>query len=167
MDIVSYQQFIGFFPSFKKEPQELVEVYLNQALNYVSKGRFCNQWVFAVCLVAAHLITIFQRAGEGGSGGGIGVVTSKSVGSVSVGVELAGVTDGAGDWNLTIYGQEFWKLCQIFGIGGTQYGAGFAFFPYYPGAGLFETPSTDPDPSPDVVGAIPQGELHEPGPKMP
>jgi hypothetical protein len=77
-------------------------------------------------LWAAHFITLdamdAAAAAAGKPAGAVsGLVSSKSVGSVSVGYDLSiGTEEGAGHWNLTSYGRRFWSFLRMAGMGGIQ-----------------------------------------------
>lgn len=81
---------------------------------------------FAVKLYVAHEVTLarqnFQAAQVGGSPGqSSGIANSKTVGSVSASYDAASQTEkDAGWWNRTTYGQQLWRLIQIFGAGCIQ-----------------------------------------------
>jgi hypothetical protein len=76
-------------------------------------------------LWTAHEIA---KLGPGGlamnSTGGIGVISSKGVGPVSVSYDNhIGEEPGAGQYNLTIYGRQFWSMLRLLPIGPIQIGA--------------------------------------------
>ena len=55
------------------------------------------------------------------SAGGTGIVSSKSVDGASVSFDTStGAEQGAGFWNQTAYGREYWQLIQMMGAGGVQ-----------------------------------------------
>jgi hypothetical protein len=77
-------------------------------------------------LMTAHMLALSQYAMLGGGAGGVpgmakGLLTSKSVSRVSVGydVNITGV-EGGGPWNYTMYGQRFYWMMRIIGIGGYE-----------------------------------------------
>jgi hypothetical protein len=77
-------------------------------------------------LWAAHEMMKFGSVpGSGGPGAsGIGPMTSKSVGPVSVGYDAnVGSEDGAGSYNSTIYGRQFYHWAKLLGMGPIQVGA--------------------------------------------
>lgn len=77
-------------------------------------------------LFVAHKLAIGRRrqrvAGFGGVPGEVtGPVASKSVDKISKSFDTGAVTfDGAGDWNATEYGVEYYRLAQMIGAGGAQ-----------------------------------------------
>ncbi len=77
-------------------------------------------------LFVAHQIALSaldaKAAMAGGTPGLTGaVLASKSVDRVSVTYDTAStLTEGAGDWNATRYGRQFWELAGLTGAGGVQ-----------------------------------------------
>lgn len=77
-------------------------------------------------LYTAHQITLAERAAKTASLGGTpgtfgGVANTKTVGGGTVGYDSQNTFEkDAGWWNLTNYGQQFWRLVQIFGAGAIQ-----------------------------------------------
>ena len=74
----------------------------------------------------AHNLAMDARNALSASKGGVpgqatGIVASKSVGGVSVSYDTgSGSMAGAGQYNLTTYGQQYYALEQIVGAGGIQ-----------------------------------------------
>ena len=92
-------------------------------------------------LFVAHNLALektAQDAAKRGATPGIskGPIASDSVGSVSRSYSVAdGLVEGAGHWNLTIYGTRLMWLMQMFGAGPVQVGVGFdpyGFGGFYP-----------------------------------
>lgn len=93
---------------------------------------------FALELWTAHQLVLEKQAvaaalSGGNPGTSIGVITSKSVGSVSVSFDVSSIVeDGAGYYNQTIYGMRFWRLAKAVSGGPLQIGVGrappFLFF---------------------------------------
>ena len=73
-------------------------------------------------LLVAHNLALSTRARKNvatGSAGGL--VASKSVDKVSISYDTSMHTyQGAGAFNLTLYGVEFWQLANMMGAGGWQ-----------------------------------------------
>lgn len=102
-----------------------VRIRLSLADKFFAVDRFEDADVRAhvMGLYAAHYLTAYGPAASGGigSGGTLGVVSSKSVDGASVSYDTStGTEEGAGFWNLTLYGRELYRLMQIFGAGGVQ-----------------------------------------------
>lgn len=79
-------------------------------------------------LFVAHNIILARRddvtvLGGGIPGGTLGVVASKSVGGASISYNtMIGLEQGAGAWNLTVYGLRFYRIMMLVGMGGVQLG---------------------------------------------
>ena len=89
-------------------------------------------------LFVAHNLALEKQADDAARRGGTpgtsvgGVVSSKSVGGVSVSYDTSsGIDEGAGHWNLTTYGTRLYRLFQLFGSGPVQVGIGWD--PWQPG----------------------------------
>jgi hypothetical protein len=96
---------------------------------------------------AAHELKKFGSVpGTGGAGAmDSGPISSKSVGPVSVSFDPnIGTEDGAGSYNYTVYGRQFYHLMKIFGAGPIQVG------PVTPSP--FGTPWLGPPPYPGWFG---------------
>jgi hypothetical protein len=84
-------------------------------------------------LLVAHYITLNKKQADAAAAGALpglaeGVISSKSVGpaSVSYDTQLTG-EPGAGHWNLTTYGQRYYRLAEMMGSGPQMsYGAAMA-----------------------------------------
>lgn len=79
----------------------------------------------ATALFVAHYLSLDAQAARGAAGGvpgvGGGVVSSKTVGSVSVSYDVGAAMDPrAKHWNLTSYGVRLWAMIRMAGMGGVQ-----------------------------------------------
>jgi hypothetical protein len=96
-----------------------------------------KQFQLGQALWAAHELTKMGPDGlaAGNAGTGVsGLVSSKSVGPVSVAYDnQLGSEDGAGQYNLTIYGRQFWSMARLLGVG-TPLQIGAATYPPSPAA---------------------------------
>lgn len=87
---------------------------------------------FATEMFVAHNLVLewqaLQQANSGGAPGTqIGVVTSKSVGGVSVSYDVSQIVDqNSGFWGQTQYGLRFIRLARLRGSGPIQIGIGIA-----------------------------------------
>lgn len=112
------EHFHKFFPEIK-ESDEVIEVQLCLGEHFVDKNLWRDTWIYGVCLFAAHNVALAARASSPGEV--TGIVTSKSVGPVSKGIDTGAATfNDAGFWNATTYGQKYFYFLQIFGATGTQ-----------------------------------------------
>lgn len=108
-----------------KYPDSAVKIRLALANKFFAADRFDDEQVreHVMGLYAAHYLTAHGSSASGGNGasGTLGVVSSKSVDGASVSYDTStGTEEGAGFWNLTLYGRELYQLMQIFGAGGIQ-----------------------------------------------
>ena len=87
---------------------------------------------FAIGLYVAHNLTLekqaLDQAARGGAPTGVsGILSSKSVGQVSASYDISSATEeGAGWYNLTIYGRRLFQLAMAKGAGPYQIGIGVA-----------------------------------------
>lgn len=120
-------EFRAVFPEFTdpaKYPDARITFFLTLATKLVSECRWGELYGQGVMLVAAHYLALGARqvtAGIAGTPGTIqGAKTSKKVGEVSVGYAAPTATAGAGYWGQTIYGEQYWQLLMMFGMGAIQ-----------------------------------------------
>jgi hypothetical protein len=115
------------FPAFADEtkfPDATIQVWLDLGAAYVKCSGGPSQG-FGQGLWAAHELAKMTMAGQpGGNLSGIGgIANSKSVGPVSIGYDTSiGTIDGAGPYNLTLYGRQWYQLAKLFGMGPFQFG---------------------------------------------
>jgi hypothetical protein len=125
-------EFRQSFPQFSAEffPDARVEFYFALAGKRLPAERWGDLLHEGVALFTAHFLTLERAAslkadGTGGfdAAAGPAVGVSKTVGGVSKTENRAGSAASgylnAGQWNNTIYGQQFWELAQLVGVGGT------------------------------------------------
>ena len=115
------------FPEFSKYSDTGVKSNLWAAGHMCSKAIFRDMWPYAVGLLAAHYIVSSGMTASDGSkvGTGDAVITSKSVGGVSVSyaapsTAAAGSIDKAGALGTTTYGRRFLDLVSVYGAGCVQ-----------------------------------------------
>lgn len=126
MDIDTFRQ---AFPEFADEasyPDPMLEFWSSlgdKLFNVTRWGTLLDQ---GIQLYVAHNITLASvdlgAADIGRVPGASGVlIASKGVDGVSVSYNTQAFTlDGAGNYNMTKYGREFWQLMLIVGTGGIQ-----------------------------------------------
>ena len=117
--------FLAIFPEFNnpaKYPDARIQLYLTLAASRVSECAWGDAYSLGIALFTAHYLATMGAAG-GGTGAGIvtGEKSSKKVGDVQVTYATTSnrATD-AGWWNSTIYGQQWWDLNSLYGIGVVQ-----------------------------------------------
>ncbi|WP_298032543.1 DUF4054 domain-containing protein [uncultured Desulfovibrio sp.] len=121
------------FPQFIPElvPDARIRFHLVVAGKLLPAARWGELLDEGVGLYVAHQLTLELEArkstdGTGGINAAAGPVTgeTKTVGSVSHSITRGGATAqggalaNAGQYNATVYGQQFWQLVQIVGAGG-------------------------------------------------
>jgi hypothetical protein len=129
--MLTVQEFREAFPQFTDElfPDARVRFALTLAGKSMSVERWGELLPEGMGLRVAHYLTLEREAAKGkdGTGGinaasGAVVSSSKTVGGVSKSETRAGGASSgdsaAGQWNLTIYGQQYWQLVQLVGVGG-------------------------------------------------
>ena len=78
----------------------------------------------------------------------IGIVNNKSVDSVSIGYDTQmGADPEAGQYNMTLYGRQFWSMLKYLPIGPIQIGPGGCPGYYSPTSGAWIGPWPFPGPA--------------------
>lgn len=91
---------------------------------------------FATEMFVAHNLVlekqaVAQAAQGGDPGTNVGIINSKSVGSVSVGYDVSSIVeDKGGYFNKTLYGMRFLRLARLKGSGPIQIGIGYNYSPF-------------------------------------
>lgn len=127
---VTVAQFRTDFPEFTAAnfPDATVQRWLDVGGAMVRPERWQDMSPLGSELICAHMLTLFTMtgpgaAGGGGQGGGLasGIVNSKSVSKVSIGYDTSSTAmEGAGPWNYTKYGEQFYWLMLMAGTGGYE-----------------------------------------------
>ena len=113
--------FRAAFPYFTEAafPDASVIFWSTLAEKQMSECRWGDLYIQGVMLYTAHELKLSLLGG--GASSSSGVVTSKKVGDVSVNYDVSfGINANAGLWNRTIYGQQYWQLMQMVGMGAYQ-----------------------------------------------
>ena len=128
MDIAQFRKDFTEFSDVARYPTALVSSWSTLAEQITSADIYGTSYAWAVKLCTAHFITLGQQnalvASNGGMPGQVGgVVSSKSVGDVSVSYDtnigsMSG--DAAGQWNATSYGRQYLTLARLFAAGVVQ-----------------------------------------------
>ena len=113
------------FPEFADNtayPDGTINFWLSIAGKMLNAVRFDDMLDNATELFVAHHLVLWKRDQVAAvPGQATGLVASKSVGGVSVSYDTnSTIEEGAGHWNLTVYGSQFIKLARMFGSGGLQ-----------------------------------------------
>lgn len=128
-NLLDYQAFIDAYPEFGDVdawPTRRVELRIGMANTFVRTFGLED----AVVLHLRGLYTAHYLAAQGSSNAdgtlthgalGGGIVASKGVDGASVSYDTGtNAEEGAGFWNSTVYGREYWQLMQMLGAGGVQ-----------------------------------------------
>jgi hypothetical protein len=127
MDITAFRTALPEFSDESKYPDGMITFWSSAGLLLLNEERWGDLLTHGLWLYVAHNITLGSadmKAGDLGRfpGAGIGgVVAGKGVDGVSVSYDTNAMTlEGAGNYNTTKYGREFWQLMMIVGMGGQQ-----------------------------------------------
>lgn len=132
--------FYSFFPNFYNIieglngnipiPSAVIDMYIQFANDCVNKKVWGNQWEFAMSLFIAHFLTIYIQAQfpENATAQQVlataqskGLISSKSVGDVSVSYDFSSAIKGVESWGqftTTEYGLLFANLAKLMSKGG-------------------------------------------------
>lgn len=117
------------FPEFADEvtyPTPMIEMWAGLAVMQVRSCVWKTATTLGQRLYVAHELVLAAQNAKAAAVGGVpgvsgGIANTKTVGSVTVGYDTTSTAEkGAGFWNLTNYGKQFWNLCRIFGAGAIQ-----------------------------------------------
>ena len=136
----SLSDFLSFFPNFANIinglngnipiPTVVVDTFIQFAKDCVNIDMWGNQWKYAMSLFIAHFLTIYIQAQFPSnataqqvlaSAQSKGLITSKSVGDVSVSYDFSSAIKGVESWGqftTTEYGLQFANLAKLLGKGG-------------------------------------------------
>jgi len=126
MDLTAFRTNFPEFSNTTTYPDAQLIFWSTWAESMLNQCKFGTMWANAVMLYTAHEITLaaqnVQAAAVGGSPGQSGgIANSKTVGGVSVGYDSQIQSEkDAGWWNRTTYGQQLWRLIQMFGAGAIE-----------------------------------------------
>lgn len=125
MTPVEFRLLYPEFVDVNKYPTFMVQAQLSVGELRLDVNRWGELREHGLGLFVAHQLVnrrlIAESTAKGGAPSAAGVISSKSVGSVSVSYATGETAvDGAGNYNSTVYGREFWQLAQMVGIGGIQ-----------------------------------------------
>lgn len=107
-------------------PLQVLNLYISLASASLASSRWQDAWVTGMAFYVAHFATLWLQsegdpistAGRAAiSGLSRGIVVSKSVGDVSVGMQVQQGYESWGAFALTTYGQQLISLARIIGWG--------------------------------------------------
>jgi hypothetical protein len=125
-DLIAFRQ---HFPEFSEAN---IQVYSDASITFwagigdlrLNTYRWGDLLTHGLELFVAHHVSLAaaeQQAALVGdvAGQAVNLKNNKSVGDVSVGIDnQAIIKEGAGNYNLTLYGRDFFELARIVGAGG-------------------------------------------------
>jgi hypothetical protein len=134
---VTVADFRTRFPEFKANPDPQVQTALDDALPWNGFPSWGKTYVKGVCTLAAHFLAVAnQRARASGPLGSTGVstfVSGRKAGALSTSYSEVGAATGTGGvtgfFALTTYGQEWYAMARIRGMGAVVVGAGDGALP--------------------------------------
>ena len=111
------------FPEFSNAtiyPPARVNFWLGYAVNFVNPARWGNVTNQGIALYTGHLLVLDAR-NQVQQGNVTGVDSGQSADGISYTVDSASVIiAGAGLYNSTTYGIQYYQLAQMMGAGGVQ-----------------------------------------------
>jgi hypothetical protein len=122
--MLTYTGFIAAFPEFSTTAQALVELQIENALNFVSTEKAIGDRLknrdYAAYLITAHLLTIGKGISEGRP---VQAIFNAAEGSVNIGFIPPPIENGFQFWlAATPYGQQLWALLSVASVGGFMAG---------------------------------------------
>lgn len=104
------------FASLTDYPDTVMEFWESMASAYVSEVKWSALYTVGMSLVLAHFLTIAKgNKSDPGAGNG-GLISNQSVGDVSAGFDTTSTIEaGAGQWNITTYGQQYTRMARLIG----------------------------------------------------
>lgn len=125
----TYSEFVDDFPEFSDDvafPVHRVSIRIDLSNVFVRTFGLSDTVVRHLRgLYTAHFLAAQGPSSDAGTlekgAQGSGIVSSKGVDGASISFDTStGTEEGAGFWNLTLYGREYWQLIQMLGAGGVQ-----------------------------------------------
>lgn len=122
-------EFRTTFPEFGDAdtfPDLMITPRLPVSTAMVDSCRWGEVYDYGRYLLAAHRLVLGKRASDTAEAGGTpgqstGMLSAKALDKASMSFDTASAAEeGAGWYNLTTYGQEFWRLSQMFSGGAIQ-----------------------------------------------
>jgi len=108
------------YPEFTSVDDTRIQFFLTDAELELDEGQWGDNYDRGLSALTAHFLALSLMTADGdGTEGNISQVASKSVGDVSVSFGGQGASTGSlQDYFMsTRYGQEYWRLVQLYGVG--------------------------------------------------
>lgn len=122
----SFRQVFPAFADTGKYSDPMVNFWITTASGLLDPGRWGTLLDYGTQLLVAHNLVLqgadLNTAAFGGNPGvASGPVSSKGVDKVNISFDtVSAAEDGAGAYNLTVYGQQFIRQARIIGMGPVQ-----------------------------------------------
>lgn len=129
MDAAKLREAFPEFADATQYPDAQVNYWLDFGKLMLRPERWKEALPYGLVLFAAHNLALWRQDMNAVNRSGIpgvpglssGATTSKSVDKVSVSYDQnVGLIEGAGHWNLTVYGKRFIQMARMMGAGGIQ-----------------------------------------------
>lgn len=118
MDAATFRAVYPVFGDLIKYAPETVDYWLATARARLNPLVWQELLDEGLALFVAHKLSLATGVT---AGTGTGLVSSKSIGGVSIAYNTEiGVLEGAGAYNLSAYGREFFQLARMVGMGSVQ-----------------------------------------------
>ena len=127
------EDFYAIYPQFQgldELPDLIVQMYIDFANEVVNIARWGKQWKLGMCLFVAHFCSVYlmsfvennsEAAAVIAAGQSKGLISSKSVGDVSVSYDFSLAMQNVDTWgqfNLTLFGNQFVSIAKLNSKGG-------------------------------------------------
>jgi hypothetical protein len=130
MDIAQFRLDFPEFADMSCFPNSMIALWSGIGEQLVDQNKWGDLWLRGVQLFTAHNIVIANnnvKAADRGAQTGTGtagVISSKSVGDVSISYDNSASTSSMnpedGHWNTTMYGRQYVQLVRLIGMGCIQ-----------------------------------------------
>lgn len=129
---VTADSFRASFPAFQDSttyPDPQVNMWISFATSLLNAAAWQDMLDMGTMLMVAHQISMeavanAEAASGAQPGAAKGILTSGGAAGATFSYDASSVAaEGAGYFNLTIYGQRYWRLAMMFGAGPQQIGA--------------------------------------------
>lgn len=134
LDVATFRTQHPEFASSAAYPAASIQFYITFAYKMLNPCRWGDVLDEGASLWVAHFLTLDRLAVMAGAGGMgvpgtvIGIISGGTTDKVSYTREVQGVLEeGAGHWNLSIYGLQFIRFARMMGAGPIQVGVGGMF----------------------------------------
>lgn len=126
MDAAKFRANFPEFADAAQYPDTQVNYWLEFGALMLRPQRWGEALSYGLEFFAAHNLALWRQDMNAARKGGVpglsmGATSSKAVDKVSVSYDQnVGLVEGAGHWNLTIYGKQFIQFARMMGAGGVQ-----------------------------------------------